>query len=54
MVQESIIEIISERERMAHIKTDRDFNLFSMLKNTAKPAPTFSFPDCGAQVLIQE
>lgn len=54
MVQERVTEIFSEIERMAYIERIRDFNLFSMLKTTAKPAQIFSFLDCCAQVLIQE
>lgn len=54
MVQESVTEIISEIERIAYIKKSRDFSLLSILKNTASPASTYSFLDCGAQVLIQE
>lgn len=54
MVQESITEIISEVERMAYSKRVRDFYLPSMLKNTAKPAPIFSFLDCGAEVFMHE
>lgn len=54
MVQESVTEIFSEIERIAYIKKSRAFSLFSILKNTASPASTYSFLDCGAQVLIQE
>lgn len=54
MVQESVTKITSEIEGMAYTKRVRDYNLLPMLKKTTKPAPTYSFLDCNAQVLIQK